>query len=221
MFNSLAHQYNLMNDVMTAFSHRRTRKITVKLSSFKHDQKVLDLATGTGDLAFLLLKEGRGTVIGVDISYKMLLKALSKSKKLGANGHISLKRVDINHLPFDEEVFDICTIGYGIRNVVNPLITMKEVARVTKKGGRFIIVEATPSTNHYVRLLTYFYFRKIAPLLAKILTLDAAAYIYFAESISQFPKSSDFTKIIKRAGWKKVFYYPLYLGTVTVFLAFK
>ena len=98
---------------------------------------------------------------------------------------------------------------------------MKEVARVTKKGGRFIIVEATPSTNHYVRLLTCFYFRNIAPLLAKILTLDAAAYIYFAESISQFPKSSDFTKIIKRAGWKKVFYYPLYLGTVTVFLAFK
>lgn len=219
MFNSIAHQYNLMNDIMTAFSHRRTRKITVKLSNFKHDQRALDLATGTGDLAFLLLKEGRGTVIGVDISDKMLSKA--KSRNLGTNGYIALKRVDINHLPFHEEVFDICTISYGIRNVHNPLVTMKEVARVTKKGGRFIIVEATPSTNRYARLLAHFYFGKITPLLAKILSLDAAAYIYFAESISQFPKSSDFTKIIKRAGWKKVFYYPLYFGTVTVFLAFK
>ena len=137
MFNSIAHQYNLMNDVMTGFIHQRTKKIAAQLSSFaKNNQKVLDLATGTGDLAFLLRKKGQGTVIGVDISDKMLSIALSNSKSQEAEGNIFLNQVDINHLPFHDEVFDICTIGYGIRNVVNPLVTMKEVARVTKKGGR-------------------------------------------------------------------------------------
>lgn len=219
MFNSLAYHYDIMNDVMTAFSHRRTKKIAVKLSGFKSGQKALDLATGTGDLAFLLLRETRGTVIGTDISDKMLLIALTRSRRLGI--HTEFKQVDINNLPFLDEVFDVCTIGYGIRNVQNPLSAMKEIQRVTKKRGRFIIVEATPPTNHYLKFLALFYFRKLAPLIAKLFFSNARAYHYLAESIFQFSKASDFVKTIKRAGWKKVVYYPMYFGIVTIFLAIK
>lgn len=221
MFNSLASHYDIMNDVMTAFSHRRSKKVAIQLSGFTSNQKALDLATGTGDLAFLLTREARGIVIGTDISEKMLSIALTKTQNLGINSYISFQRADIDNLPFLDEIFDICTLGYGIRNVRNPLRTMKEVARVTKKGGRFIIVEATPPSNYYVRLLALFHFRKLAPLLARLFYSNVNAYNYLAESISQFPKAADFAKVINRAGWKKVGIYPLYFGIVTVFLAIK
>lgn len=221
MFNSIAHKYDLMNDLMTVFSHRRTRKLAAQLSNFESSKKALDLATGTGDFTFSLFKEAQGTIIGADMSDKMLSIALNRSQDLGTNKHISFTLVDIDHLPFPDESFDVCTIGYGIRNVPDPLNTMKEVARVTKNGGRFIIVEATPPTNYQVKFLVLFYFRKLVPLLAKVLSANTNAYTYFAESISQFPKALEFSKIIKQAGWKKVFWYPLYHETVTIFLADK
>ncbi len=221
MFNLSASHYDLMNDVMTVFTHRRTRKIATQLSDFKSDEKALDLATGTGNFACLLLKKVQGTVIGADISYKMLALALAKFRSFDFNRDLTLNQVDINNLPFLDEVFDVCTIGYGIRNVLDPLTTMKEVARVTKKGGRFIIVETTPPPNNHLRFLAFFHFSKLAPLFAKILSANVNAYNYFAESMSQFPKAPDFGKIIKRAGWKKVFYYSLYFGIVTIFLAIK
>ncbi|MFX0184770.1 MAG: ubiquinone/menaquinone biosynthesis methyltransferase [Candidatus Hodarchaeota archaeon] len=221
MFNSLAGRYDIVNDIMTAFTHRHTKKVAIQLSGFKPGQRALDLATGTGDLTFLLLKEARGTVIGTDISTEMLLKALTRSQRINIQGNAIFKQVDINNLPFLEEVFDVCMIGYGIRNVQNPLSAMKEVQRVTKKKGRLIIVEATPPTNKFMRFITLFYFRKIAPLIANLFFSNARAYYYLAESISQFPKASDFAKIIKQAGWKKVVYYPMYFGIVTIFLAIK
>ena len=221
MFNKLASHYDLMNDVMTIFNHRWTRKIATQLTDFKPDEKALDLATGTGDFAFLLLKNSQGTVIGVDISFKMLAIALAKSRSLKDNSDINFNQVDINNLPFSDEVFDVCTIGYGIRNVHNPLSTMKEIARVTKKGGRFIILETTPPPNSHMRFLALFHFSKIVPLFAKLLSTNVSAYNYFAESMSQFPKALQFGKIIKRAGWSKVFYYTLYFGIVTIFLAIK
>lgn len=208
-----------MNDVMTFFTHRHTKEIAAQLSGFKVNERALDLATGTGDLALLLRKKSQGTVIGTDLSEKMLSIAIKKSQTI--EKEISFALADINNLPFSDETFDVCMIGFGIRNVHNPLNTMKEVARITKNRGRFVILEATPPTNCYVRFLGLFYFRKLAPLLAKAFLLNSKAYNYLAESISQFPKASDFSKIIKQAGWKRVYYYPLYLGLVTIFLAIK
>ncbi|MFX0050084.1 MAG: ubiquinone/menaquinone biosynthesis methyltransferase [Candidatus Hermodarchaeota archaeon] len=221
MFNSVAYHYDVINDVMTAFSHRRTKKVAARFSIFKAGQKALDLATGTGSLAFQLLKEAQGTVVGIDISDKMLWIASARSRRLGMNRNTVFYRVDINNLPFLDEVFDVCTIGYGIRNVQNPLSAMKEILRVTKNNGRFIIIEATPPSNYYIRFLTLFHFRKLAPLIAKFFFSNVQAYNYLAESISQFPKASEFAEIVKRVGWKKVYYYPMYLGAVTIFLAVK
>ncbi|UCE12542.1 MAG: ubiquinone/menaquinone biosynthesis methyltransferase [Candidatus Heimdallarchaeota archaeon] len=221
MFNSIASQYDVMNDIMTGFSHRRTRKIAAQLSGFKSNEKVLDLATGTGDFAFRLYSEAQGTIIGTDISEKMLSIALLKTRRLDANRFISYNLADITRLPFLDETFNLCTIGFGIRNVPDPLSAMIEVARVTKKGGRFIIVEATPSPHSLVKFLSLFHFQKLAPLFARLLSSNVSAYNYFAESISQFPKASDFAETIKQAGWKKVYHQPLYLGIVTIFIAIK
>lgn len=158
MFTSIADRYDLTNDIMTVFSHRRTRKIATQLSDFNSDKKALDLATGTGDFTFLLFKEAQGTIIGTDMSDKMLSIVTKRSQSLGTNDHVSFTLADIDHLPFSDKIFDVCTIGYGIRNVHDPLSTMKEVARVTKNGGRFIIVEATPPTNYMMKFFCAFLF---------------------------------------------------------------
>lgn len=221
MFNSLADRYDLMNDIMTGFSHRKTRKFAVKLSNYQENQRGLDLATGTGDLAFLLMNKAKGTIIGIDISEKMIIRAKKRSNSIDPSKRPVFQIVDINQLPYLDATFDFCTICYGIRNVPHPLQTMKEIARVTKKTGKFIIVEATPPGRRIIRFLSHFHFSKLVPLLARIFSSNSEAYNYLAESIIHFPPPELFRLLLKKAGWKKVTHYTMYLGTVTIFLAFK
>ena len=198
MFNAIASHYDLMNDVMTGFSHRFTRKMAIKLSNFKPGQKALDLATGTGDFAFQLYNQadGKSKVIGVDISDRMLAVAKFRSKKVGINGDITFQLADMNELPYKDNTFDMCSIGYGIRNVHDPLKVLKEIARVTKRNGYLLIVEANPPKNRFSKNLAHFYFHKIVPLIAKFISPDGDAYNYLVDSISQFPAAPKFLKMI-------------------------
>lgn len=223
MFNKVSTHYDFMNDLMTGFSHRLTRKKALQLVSFRSNQRVLDLATGTGDFACLvqeLLKETE-VVIGVDISRRMLSIAKEKVRNRKFKNLITYNLSDINHLPFRSNIFDLCTIGYGIRNVSNPSSVLKEIRRVTQKSGYLVIVEATSSSHSLIRFLSNFYFRKIIPTLARLLFLNTNAYSYLAKSIVVFPSAQKFTKMITNAGWRKVKYFQMYLGTVTIFIAKK
>jgi demethylmenaquinone methyltransferase/2-methoxy-6-polyprenyl-1,4-benzoquinol methylase len=223
MFNKVSTHYDFMNDLITGFSHRKTRKKALHLVSFHSYKRVLDLATGTGDFAFLvqeLMKETE-VVIGVDISRRMLSIAKNKARNRKFKNLITYNLSDINHLPFRSNIFDLCTIGYGIRNVSNPSSVLKEIRRVTQKSGYLVIVEATSSSNSVIRFLSNFYFRKLVPTLARLLCLKTEAYSYLAESIVVFPSAQKFTKMITNAGWRKVKYFQMYLGTVTIFIAKK
>lgn len=220
MFNSVASHYDFMNNLMTMFSHIWTRYLALRLVNFQSGQAALDLATGTGD--FVLLLHARATdsrVIGVDISEKMLAVAQHRAKQ--ADASVEFRKEDINHLSFADSTFHVCTIGYGIRNVEDPIVVMREVLRVTKPGGRFAIVEATPPVNRYLRFFSQFYFQRLVPLVAKILSPNGAAYSYFAESVNNFPTAPRFAALMRQAGWTEVCYYPQYFGTVTVFLGKK
>ncbi|RMG30997.1 MAG: bifunctional demethylmenaquinone methyltransferase/2-methoxy-6-polyprenyl-1,4-benzoquinol methylase UbiE [Methanobacteriota archaeon] len=221
MFDKVAVRYDLLNDVMTGFSHRLTRKIAVKLSRFSSGQKALDVATGTGDFAFLLAKRAPGgEVIGVDISQKMLAGARYRQSKNGLK-NVRFEYGNALDLNFEDETFDVATIGYGIRNVPDPVRAMEEIRRVMRPHGRFLIVEATPPVSRYMRFLANFHFAKLVPLIAKFLTPDSDAYHYFAKSVEEFPTAPEFAKLIKKAGWAEVYYRPMYFGTVTVFLAIR
>jgi demethylmenaquinone methyltransferase / 2-methoxy-6-polyprenyl-1,4-benzoquinol methylase len=223
MFNRVASHYDFMNDAMSGFSHRRTRHVAINMSKFAPGQKALDLATGTGDFAFLLSKRAdhQAEVVGIDISDKMLAVAKVRARKQNLEDKVIFKLADIQALPYADNTFDVCTIGYGIRNVPDAVAAMQEVLRVTKPGGRFLIVEATPPENRYLRFLSQFHFSKFIPLVARILSPDASAYKYFANSVSAFPVASKFANMMKSAGWGFVYYKSMYLGTVAVFLGIK
>ena len=223
LFDTIARRYDFMNDAITLFAIRRTRKIATQISQFSGEQKALDLATGTGELAFLLYKKGGGRtkVVGIDISEKMLQIAKARSKKHGYAGKIEFLKCDANNLSFPDNLFNICTISFGIRNVSDPKITLKEMLRVTKAGGKLIIVEITPPTKRFNRYFITFYFDKIVPKIAKLLSSNSSAYNYLARSVRGFPTAPLFTKTMESVGWKNVTFIPLYLGTVTIFVAVK
>jgi demethylmenaquinone methyltransferase/2-methoxy-6-polyprenyl-1,4-benzoquinol methylase len=212
-----------MNNLMTGFSHMRTRKKALQLVPVQSDQIVLDLATGTGDFVFTTrkIKKEIEMIIGIDIAEEMLSIAKNRSRKEGFMNKTSFSLADITYLPFQAETFNLCTIGYGIRNLANPMSVLREILRVTKESGYLLIVEATPANNSIVRFLSVFYFRNVIPIITRLLFLETNAYKYLAESIAQFPSVQQFVKIIKRAGWKKVTYRPLYCGAVTIFFAKK
>lgn len=221
MFDKISRHYDFMNDLMTGFSHRQTRKKALRLVPIKSGSRILDLATGTGDFALLVqtsLLKNKMTV-GVDISPKMLSIAKSRAIKRNFANNINLTLSDMNNLPFRDNVFNLCTIGYGIRNTDDPLRVLTEIRRVTAKSGRLLIVEATTSHNHLVRILSEFYFQKIVPILAKILHFETKAYSYLGLSIAAFPSQKKFELLLKQAGWRNLSLYSMYIGTVSIFVA--
>jgi demethylmenaquinone methyltransferase/2-methoxy-6-polyprenyl-1,4-benzoquinol methylase len=217
MFSALAPRYDLMNDVMTGFTHHITRKFALSLAKFKPGQRALDLATGTGGFAKLLNNAGdeKSDVIGCDISEAMLDLARNQ------NQMINFLQADINTLPFSKNSFDVCTIAYGLRNTENPLAVLREIYRVTRPGGRLIIVESSIPDNAISRYLIWFHFTKIVPIIASFLKLDAAAYEYYFESVKQFPIGIKFLKLLRNSGWSHVTWYTRLFGAVSIYLVQK
>jgi demethylmenaquinone methyltransferase/2-methoxy-6-polyprenyl-1,4-benzoquinol methylase len=218
MFTNIAPKYDLMNDLMTAFTHRRTRKLAYNLLDLKKQESLLDLASGTGDFAFLINSKGQDNeIIGVDFSEGMLTQAIQKKTKLDRN--MSFLASDISYLPFSDETIDACSICYGIRNVQDPSLAVKEISRVTKR--RLLIVESSVPSNRLIRFFLAFYFKKIVPLIAKTFSSDSKAYDYYFESVEDFLSPMELMRILKMAQWKQVVYKKLLLGAVAVYLVSK
>ncbi len=226
MFSSLAPRYDLMNDIMTGFTHRYTRNFAVKLLKNKKINRVLDLASGTGDFSFLLNfnLNSNPLTIGCDFSKGMLSIAHYRQKILRLkykNRNITFINSDISHLPFSNEAFEVCAIVYGLRNVQNPLWVLKEIYRVTKPTGHLIIVESLLPQNPKINRLLSFYFKKIVPKLASIFSSNIQAYDYYFTSVEQFITPSKTLNLLKRSKWNRVTNYNLLLGSVMVYHVFK
>lgn len=224
MFNEIAPRYDLMNDFMSMYTHKNTRKFALTLVKSKKPVKILDLATGTGDFAFLHATNKKlpfDKIVGLDFSAGMLKVGKDRSKKLGLSEKISFIKGDIMNLPFEDNKFDLLTIGYGIRNVVDIPYGLKEIYRVTKPGGSFLVVEATPPLNKIWRFLIHFYFEKIVTRLSSIFSSAPVGYSYFIKSVTAFYNAKEFQKKLEEAGFKKVRWFPQVMGSVTVFQGVK
>ena len=203
---------------MTVFTHRRTRKFAYNFLDLKKEESLLDLASGTGDFAFLINSMGQDNeIIGVDFSEGMLIRAIQKKTELDRK--LSFLASDISFLPFSNETIDACSICYGIRNVQDPLLVLKEISRVTKH--RLLIVESSVPSNRLIRFLLTIYFKKIVPLIAKTFSSDSKAYNYYFSSVEDFLSPMELITILKKAKWKQVVYKQILLGAVTVYLVFK
>lgn len=199
IFASIAHRYDLANDLMTLGIARYWRQLAVNWSEVQPGERVLDLATGTGDLALAFKQKvgPSGSVIGTDVSTEMLSFAPAKAARLNLEVHF--EEADATQLPFEDSSFDICSIAYGIRNVSDPIKALAEMGRVLRPGGRMIILETGRQSSKVLAQLYQLYFRQVIPRIGALVTGNKDAYQYLNESSMQFPSGEEFLQLMKQA----------------------
>lgn len=218
MFDNIAPAYDFMNTAMTFGMHRRWRDKALRRlkASCGGAKRVIDLATGTGDVAFALSRLfPEAEVTGVDLSEKMLEVA----RKKNAGGRITFEAGDCLNLRFEDGSFDMLTIAYGVRNFENLEKGFKEFHRILKPGGRCMILELSRPENPVVRLGYDIYSRGLIPLMGKLVSKDTRAYTYLPESIKAMPPRSRIAEMLREAGFSNVEYRGLTLGVVTYYIA--
>ncbi len=206
VFEHVASRYDLMNDLMSGGLHHLWKARVVDMISFSPNTKLLDVAGGTGDIAFQYLrKRGEGANITiVDINQVMLRHGHNRAINSGILKGIEWVLGNAENLPFYEKSFDYYTIGFGIRNVTYIEKALKEAYRVLKTGGRFICLEFSHVDNKWFKNIYDAYSFNIIPKLGELITHDKAPYQYLVESIRMFPKAEEFKIMIENAGFKRV-----------------
>lgn len=213
MFDDIAARYDLMNRVMTMGQDQKWRRFVVARAGDCRERKVLDLATGTGDIAALMLEKNAGAcVVGGDFSLNMLHEA--KGRFIDKN--ISWQACDANSLPFGENTFAAVTFGYLLRNVDDALVVLREVFRVLAPGGRIVCLDTTPPVRNLLYPLVRFYFRFGIPLLGRLIANDEAAYAYLTGSTMDFHSAEELAELFRQAGFRDVGWQKFMLGTIGV-----
>ena len=204
MFDGIAHRYDLVNRVISLGIDQSWRKKTVRSLELKPGAKVLDLATGTGDLAIMVARtHPEVTVVGVDPSAKMLEVGRKKLAEGGLTERIELQVGDAQDLKFPDRTFDGLCIAFGIRNVPDRLQGLREMARVTKAGGRVAILELSEPRGGVLGPLARFHVHSVVPAVGALLS-GAKEYQYLQKSIAAFPPSAEFEALMTEAGLRIV-----------------
>jgi demethylmenaquinone methyltransferase/2-methoxy-6-polyprenyl-1,4-benzoquinol methylase len=214
MFAAIAPSYDLNNRLHSLWMDQRWRKKAVKLAMLKPGDRVVDVACGTGDLALQFdraLAKGNGrhvdSILGVDFTFEMLPIARAKG------GSITYLNGDAQSLPLPDACCDVVSIAFGIRNVADPAIAIREFYRVLRPGGKLIILEFSLPTNLVLRGLYNFYFRKILPRTATLISGDkTGAYKYLPESVNTFISREQMVRMMESAGFQSVQQFPLTFG---------
>ena len=220
MFDSIAHRYDFLNHLLSGGIDWYWRKRTVDILQPQEYERVLDVATGTGDLAFSILNYSDANVYGVDFSMNMLFLNQEKIEHRGIDG-FELLCGDAEQLPIASESVDVITIAYGIRNVGNMENALRELYRVLKPGGRLGVLEFSQPENMAFKQMYYFYFRKIMPAIGYVFSGNKDAYNYLQESVSKFPSRADFSRTLEVIGFDSVHNYTMTMGISTLYIGFK
>lgn len=222
VFHSVASKYNVMNDVMSFGIHRLWKNTTMQLAAAKRGDQVLDLAGGTGDLTILLSRRvgPKGRVVLSDINSSMLEEGRKRLINKGIVENVEFKQINAEHIPFEDNTFDIVTIGFGLRNVTDKLAALKEMKRVLKPGGRAAILEFSKPTVPGLGSLYDFYSFNIIPKMGKLIADDEASYRYLTESIRMHPGQEELKAMMLEAGFDEVDYKNLTGGIVAVHRGF-
>jgi demethylmenaquinone methyltransferase / 2-methoxy-6-polyprenyl-1,4-benzoquinol methylase len=218
MFGRIARRYDLMNRLMTLGRDRAWRRYVVRQADPPVGGRLLDIATGTGDIAFEAARgERRPAVVGADFSLPMMRVGRAKP---GGEG-IAWCQCDALALPFGEAAFDAVTSGYLIRNVVDAPAAFREQVRVVRPGGRVVCLDTSPPPHGPLRPLILFHFKVIIPLLGRLVAGDGAAYTYLPESTEGFKAPDELAQIMRGAGLERVTYRRFMFGTIAVHTGFK
>jgi demethylmenaquinone methyltransferase/2-methoxy-6-polyprenyl-1,4-benzoquinol methylase len=222
MFNTIAPKYDLMNRVMTFGIDKRWRSITVKTLKKAGVQNVLDIATGTGDLAIKLSKEIDGShITGIDLSEGMISVGKTKVEQAGLSNRITLATADALQMPFADNSFDAITVAYGVRNFEHLDKGYAEMLRVLRPGGMLCVLELTPPSSPIVKPFYAAYTRGIIPVVGRLLSNDKRAYTYLPESIAAVPARQDMLNLMSKAGFSDTTYRSFTFGVCTLYTALK
>jgi demethylmenaquinone methyltransferase/2-methoxy-6-polyprenyl-1,4-benzoquinol methylase len=221
MFNHIAGRYDLLNHLLSMGIDRGWRKKLVKLMAEDHPKRILDMATGTADLAIAAARIKPENITGTDIAEEMLAVGQEKVDKLGLSGVITLLKADSENLPFGEAEFDAAMVAFGVRNYENLPKGLKEMCRVLKPGSRAFILEFSKPQKFPVKQLFGFYSRFILPTIGRLVSRHSTAYSYLPESVAAFPQDEQFIQIMLDAGFRKAEFISLSFGITNLYIGKK
>lgn len=221
MFDTISDNYDGLNRVISFGIDVKWRKRVVNLLKKKQPKNILDIATGTGDLAINLLKTGATNITGLDISQGMLDVGKKKVSALGMGNKIDMIIGDSENLPFQDNSFDAITVAFGVRNFEDLNQGLSEIYRVLKPKGTFVVLETSIPTKTPFKQGYKFYTKYILPTIGKLFSKDRTAYSYLCESASVFPYGKDFNNILSKNGFISVENKPQTFGVASIYVASK
>jgi demethylmenaquinone methyltransferase/2-methoxy-6-polyprenyl-1,4-benzoquinol methylase len=222
MFDSIAWRYDFLNHFLSFGIDRLWRRRAIRIiSKFYKNPHILDVATGTGDLAIAAMKLNPFKISGIDISQKMLEIGKEKIGKKGFSGKIELMTGDSEKIPFGDSVFDVAMVAFGVRNFSDPLKGLSEMKRVIRNGGLIMVLEFSKPSGFPFRPVYNFYFRNILPFFGKLFSKDKAAYRYLPDSVMKFPDNKEFLKLLGLAGFSDTRQIKLTGGVASIYTGVK
>jgi len=221
MFDSISGKYDFLNRLITFGNDIKWRKKIFPIAKKNNPKKILDIATGTADVALELSKIEDSEITGIDISNKMLDLGRKKIKIRLLSNKISLECEDAENLPYSKNSFDLVTISFGVRNFQNLENGLKESNRVLKKNGVLIILETSVPKNFLINFIYILFIRLYIPFISSIFSKNVSAYSYLQKSAEKFLSGEKFISVLKKCGFKKINTYPQMLGATSIYTANK
>jgi len=224
MFGQIAPKYDRMNHLLSMNVDRYWRWRTVRMAPARGNSPILDLCTGTGDLAFAYWKatKGRVPIVAVDFCPEMLEVGRAKKTKFGINEEIEFTQADAEALPFDDDRFQLACIAFGLRNVAHTDRGLSEMTRVVEPGGKVAVLEFSKPTLPPINWIYSWYFKNILPRIGQMLAKnDSEAYDYLPASVGGFPCGEALAELMRSVGLRDVWYRPLTFGIATLYVGSK
>jgi demethylmenaquinone methyltransferase/2-methoxy-6-polyprenyl-1,4-benzoquinol methylase len=222
MFDAIAPRYDALNHLLSAGLDRVWRRRAVRELGLTGRERVMDMCTGTADLAIEAVTRSTGhaaSVIGIDFAAEMLRLGAVKIRGAGLADRIHLARADATRVPLPDACCDAATIAFGIRNVLDPILACREFARVVRPGGRLAVLEFGAPTIPGCRQLYGWYFRVVLPRVGRLISKHGEAYSYLPASVAQFPSPEAFMAMLSTAGFPRVRHVRLTFGIVSLYVA--
>ena len=221
MFDGISPQYDLMNRIISGGIDIKWRKNVVSMLIEKQPEKILDVATGTGDLAIALLQTKATEIIGIDISEGMLDIGKQKVRNNQWDQKIKMQIGDSENIDYPDDYFDAATVAFGLRNFENLDKGLSEILRVLRPGGDLIILETAVPNNYLLRQFYHLYTQFIMPVIGNLFSKDKSAYQYLSDSAAAFPFGKAFNNILAKNGFIEIEDIPQTLGVASIYRAQK
>jgi demethylmenaquinone methyltransferase/2-methoxy-6-polyprenyl-1,4-benzoquinol methylase len=222
MFNHIAPRYDFLNHLLSFGIDKIWRKRLIRGLLKKNPEKVIDVATGTADLAIALVKKSDTVYVdGVDIAEAMLTVGNQKLIKKKLDNRVKLRLASAENLPFSDYQYDACMVAFGVRNFENPLVGLTEIFRVLKLGGTINVLEFTTPKFFLVKFVYQFYFTKVLPFIGRKVSGHSTAYSYLPNSVERFKERNEFIDLLKQAGFEHASFKLQSFGIAAIYRAQK